>query len=149
MKNTMLFALATLAAPLAMAQQTDAVTPVGQSVSKEEAETTMAELNQFLNDMLAAFESVTDRTSADAAAEQLLTILSGSADLQQKLDRITNDPEMCQAMLPYILQAVVDNGVRSAEIINKIKSNDYFGSDALREIMEKLAKQATPQEPAI
>lgn len=143
MKNTILFALATLAAPLAMAQQTDAVTPVGQSVSKEEAEATVAELNQFLNDMLAAFESVTDRTSADAAAEQLLTILAGAADLQQKLDRVTNDPEMSQAMIPHILQAVVDNGVRAAEIIDKIKSNDYFGSDALREIMENLAKQST------
>ncbi len=117
-------------------------TAISSAITEDEAMAAVNEFVQFMNELTSALESATDLASADAAAERLNTLKLSAAGLQAKLDLIqTADPAIQQKLLPIVLGTVVEHGQRVSEVIETLKVNDCYGSQALRECLAELQAQ--------
>lgn len=121
------------------AQMMDSTISAPTAMTEEEATNAVNEFVQFMNEITEALESVTDISSADAAAERLQTIKMSAAGLQAKMDQVSAmDPSVQQKLLPIVLNTIVEHGQRANKAIENIKANDCYGSQALREMLEEL-----------
>ena len=129
-KNLALAALLSTATMTATAQVDDLSFSI--SLTQEEANAYITEFEGFMMEMTEALESVNDSTSAEAAANVLM-------GLKLKMDAISaSSPEVQQAVLPRVLGVIVQCGERVALATENIVANDYYGCDALRDLMEQL-----------
>ena len=136
-KNLALAALLSTAAMTATAQ-VDALS-FSISLTQEEANAYITEFEGFMMEMTEALESVNDSTSAEAAANVLMGLKLRAAEMQRKMDAISaSSPEVQQAVLPRVLGVIVQCGERVALATENIVANDYYGCDALRDLMEQL-----------
>lgn len=115
---------------------------VNMNMTEEEAMNIIGEFAQFMNELTSALESATDPASADAAVERLNTLKLSARDLQARMDLIqTAPPEIQQKLLPIVLGIVMEQGQRVSVAIERIKANDYYGCQALRECLSELQAQ--------
>ena len=136
-KNLALAALLSTAAMTATAQVDDLSFSI--SLTQEEANAYITEFEGFMMEMTEALESVNDSTSAEAAANVLMGLKLRAAEMQRKMDAISDSsPEVQQAVLPRVLGVIVQCGERVALATENIVANDYYGCDALRDLMEQL-----------
>ena len=140
-KNIALAAVMTMGLANAQDYMID-TTDLTATISEEEAMAAVNEFAQFMNELTSALESATDLTSADAAAERINTLKLTAPGLQAKLNRIqTMDPAIQQKLLPIVLGTVVEHGQRVSVVIDNLRANDCYGSQALRECLEELQAQ--------
>ena len=136
-KNLALAALLSTAAMTATAQVDDLSFSI--SLTQEEANAYITEFEGFMMEMTEALESVNDSTSAEAAANVLMGLKLRAAEMQRKMDAISaSSPEVQQAVLPRVLGIIVQCGERVALATENIVANDYYGCDALRDLVEQL-----------
>ena len=136
-KNLALAALLSTAVMTATAQVDDLSFSI--SLTQEEANAYITEFEGFMMEMTEALESVNDSTSAEAAANVLMGLKLRAAEMQRKMDAISaSSPEVQQAVLPRVLGVIVQCGERVALATENIVANDYYGCDALRDLMEQL-----------
>ena len=92
-----------------------------------------------MNEMTEALESVNDSDTAEAAANVLMGLKLRAGELQRKMNLITaSAPEIQQAVLPRLLGCLLQCGERVGLATENIEANNYYGCDALRELMEQL-----------
>lgn len=109
------------------------------SLTEEEANAYVAEFESFMNEMTEALESVNDSDTAEAAANVLMGLKLRAGELQRKMNLITaSAPEIQQAVLPRLLGCLLQCGERVGLATENIEANNYYGCDALRELMEQL-----------
>ena len=141
MKATAFFAMAALCSPLAFAQ--DTIAPVaGVTMTAEDAQAAVAEFAQFMEDIISTVENVHDTASADEAAAALQSIKHRANDLQMKMDAISSmDPEIQQAVLPQVIGILFGSAERFEKALKNVQSNNYYNSEALREVLGELNTQ--------
>lgn len=136
--TSLLIAAACLCNPAA-AQHRAIPSTVSSDLSETEATAIVEEFVAFMNTLTGALESATDTTSAEAAAQTMQSLKLQAGDLQRKLDQIsTAAPAIQQKLLPQVLGLVVEHGQRSADAIQRIRANNYYDCEALRECIAEL-----------
>ncbi len=141
MKMTALIAMA-FAAPLTMAQ--DAPAPVAEqpattTCAPEAAEAAVDELLAILAEQVETLESVTDKASADAAAEKLQGLQTRMLDLQSKMEALGEPDEATeQKLAEKMIPAIFSLMPRMQAAVERIQKDDFYGSETLKEIASKL-----------
>lgn len=124
-------------ATYAPAQEISAIS--SDSMTIEEANAAVAELEAYMTEITEALESVQDPASAEAAAGILMTIKFRAGELQRKMNALTaSAPEVQQQVLPRVLGCLVECGQRVATATENIEANNYYDCEALRELMDEL-----------
>jgi len=137
-KHIAIAAIATLGTVNAQDQLFD-TSVISSAMTEEEAMAAITEFAQFMEELTSALESATDLSSAEAAAERINTLKLTAPGLQAKLNRIqTMDPAIQQKLLPIVLGTVVELGQRVSAVVETIRANDCYGSQALRECLAEL-----------
>lgn len=100
-----------------------------------------------MNEMLTAVESIKDKASADAAAVKLEDIKSRVLASQDSLEKISSlDEESQQKIAMKLLPAVFMLAPRMEKVTAALEENDFYGSEALKSIMEEDEEEELDEE---
>ncbi len=115
-----------------------------------EAQKVADEMVAFLKDSMDIINSVTDKASADAAAEKLAALDASNKALEAKAKDLSKE-QISAAMQAHAeeLMGIIFGGAMKMDALQKA---DYYGSAALKTIMEKRQEagsepQEAPQSP--
>ncbi len=132
MKNTVLLAAA-LCAPLAMAQEITDPSASAADTRTQKAEAAIDELCELQVKIVEQLESAKDRDSADAAAEQLFTIISRVQELQGDARAIKDcDKATQQRLLKKLLVVTFSIDKRKKAVGKSLVENEFYGSENLK-----------------
>ncbi|MBQ7022922.1 MAG: hypothetical protein IJN29_05035 [Akkermansia sp.] len=141
MKKIAILAAGLLCAPLAMAQDAAPVLAPAPApaagVSQAELDSVINELVQVMTELVEVFESVTDKETADAAAEKLMTYKTRMEESEARFDsigtRLSEEQQMLilQKVFPLIMS--ISPRMEAAEM--RIEENAFYGSEALKAIV--------------
>ena len=112
------------------------------STAEEAAGLIDACINAF-NELLSTYEGINNTTSANAAAEKLPTL---HMNLQAAVDKVNalgeTDEETQNLFMTRLMPMLFVFGGRTTAAFDRIKENNYYESEDLRNFME----QVLPQE---
>ncbi len=141
MKKIAILAAGLLCAPLAMAQDAaPALAPApapAAGVSQAELDSVINELVQVMTELVEVFESVTDKETADAAAEKLMTYKTRMEESEARFasigTRLSEEQQMLilQKVFPLIMS--ISPRMEAAEL--RIEENAFYGSEALKAVV--------------
>lgn len=132
MKYTAIIAAA-LCAPLAMAQgaQVPAVATQSQTQVVEAAINELCDLQVKIVEVL---ESVKDRESADAAAEELFVLVGRVKELQTDAAKIKKcDAATQQRLLQKLITVTFSIDARKKAVGKSLVQNEFYGSEDLKD----------------
>ena len=90
-----------------------------------------------MNDVLTTYEAIKDTQSADAAAEKLKPL---HIRMQEAVDKVNSigepDAATQNLFMTKLLPMLFVNGARTQAALERIRENDYYGSEKLRHFME-------------
>ncbi len=134
MRTTALI-VALLFAPVLYAAQMPADTPFVRPV--EETSRIIDDCVAAMNDVLTTYEGIKDTQSADAAADKLKPL---HIHMQQTVDKVNSIGEADAAtqnlFMTKLLPMLFVNGARTKAAMERIRENDYYGSEKLRHFLE-------------
>jgi hypothetical protein len=135
MKKMLIFAAALLCCPVLQAVQAPSETPFARPV--EETAKMIDECLVAMNDVLTTYEAIKDTQSADAAAEKLKPL---HIRMQEAVDKVNSigepDAATQNLFMTKLLPMLFVNGARTQAALERIRENDYYGSEKLRHFME-------------
>ncbi len=139
MKKLAYLAAALVCCPLVLAQDAAApAAPAATAVSSDEAEAAVDSVIAAMNELLATLETIKDKASADAAAVKLEDIKARVLASQDSLDKISSmDEESQQKIAMKLLPAVFMLAPRMEKVTAALEENDFYGSEALKAVMEE------------
>lgn len=90
-----------------------------------------------MNNVLVTYEGIKDTASADAAADRLKSlhqVMQEKVDAVNKIDQ--SDKATQDLFFTKLVPMLFVNGARTKEAFERIRQNDYYGSEKLRQFME-------------
>ncbi|MBR5330403.1 MAG: hypothetical protein IKV13_02840 [Akkermansia sp.] len=110
-------------------------TPFARSV--DETAVLIDECVASMNEVLSAYEGISDTLSADAAAGRLRSL---HARMQAAVDKVNSIGEADAAtqnlFMTKLLPMLFVNAARTQAAFERIRQNNYYGSEKLRHFME-------------
>lgn len=126
---------ALLSCPLLPAMQVTEDAPFVRTV--DETAVLIDECVAAMNDVLAAYEGITNTRSADAAAGRLRPL---HVRMQAAVDKVNSIAEADAAtqnlFMTKLLPMLFVNASRTKVAFDRIRENNYYGSEKLRHFME-------------
>lgn len=112
-----------------------AATPFAPST--EENARLIDECLAAMNNVLTTYEGIKDTASADEAAGRLKSL---HIIMQEKVDAVNamgqTDPATQNLLFTKLLPMLFVNGARTKEAFERIRQNDFYGSEKLRQFMD-------------
>ena len=135
MKKILILAAAVLCCPVLQAVQAPSETPFARPV--EETSRIIDDCVAAMNDVLTTYEGIKDTQTADAAADKLKPL---HIRMQQAVDKVNSIGEADAAtqnlFMTKLLPMLFVNGARTNAAMERIRENDYYGSEKLRHFLE-------------
>ena len=135
MKTALILAAGLLCSPMLQAIQAPAETPFARPV--EESAKLIDDCINAMNDVLTTYEAIKDTASADAAADKLKPL---HIRMQLAVDKVNSIGEADAAtqnlFMTKLLPMLFVNGARTQAAMERIRENDYYGSEKLRHFLE-------------
>lgn len=133
--KTLALISALLCSPVLYAVQVTEETPFARSV--DETAALIDECVASMNEVLSAYEGITDTRSADAAAGRLRSL---HVRMQAAVDKVNSigeaDAATQKLFMTKLLPMLFVNGARTQTAFERIRQNNYYGSEKLRHFME-------------
>lgn len=133
--RTLALISALLCSPVLYAVQVTEETPFARSV--DETAALIDECVASMNEVLFAYEGISDTQSADAAAERLRSL---HVRMQTAVDKVNSIGEADAAtqnlFMTKLLPMLFVNAARTQAAFERIRQNNYYGSEKLRHFME-------------
>jgi hypothetical protein len=124
-----------LCSPAALAIHTPADAPF--ATRAEEASALIDACETAFNELLTTYEGIVDTATANAAVEKLPSL---HVNLQTSVDKVNSIGEADAAtqnlFMTKLLPMLFVNGSRTQMALERIRQNDYYGSEKLRHFME-------------
>ncbi len=120
----------------------------GATAAKEaspEAKQLAGELIAGLKETMTIFSSIKDKATADAAVTKLEALKAKSDAVQEKLEKLPEgelDAAM-EACGPELIGIVLGG----AAALENLKKNNYYGSEALKTLIEKVEAESASEAP--
>lgn len=134
--RTLALISALLCSPVLYAVQVTEETPFARSV--DETAALIDECVASMNEVLSAYEGISDTQSADAAAGRLRSL---HARMQAAVDKVNSIGEADAAtqnlFMTKLLPMLFVNAARTQTAFERIRQNNYYGSEKLRHFMEE------------
>ena len=134
--RTLVLISALLCSPVLYAVQVTEEAPFARSV--DETAALIDECVASMNEVLSAYEGITDTRSADAAAGRLRSL---HVRMQAAVDKVNSIGEADAAtqnlFMTKLLPMLFVNGARTQTAFERIRQNNYYGSEKLRHFMEE------------
>ena len=134
--RTLVLISALLCSPVLYAVQVTEEAPFARSV--DETAALIDECVASMNEVLSAYEGITDTRSADAAAGRLRSL---HVRMQAAVDKVNSIGEADAAtqnlFMTKLLPMLFVNGARTQTAFERIRQNNYSGSEKLRHFMEE------------
>lgn len=133
MKTHAIVAAVALFSPVAMAQTVaDPASAVSSEVDKVEA--AINELCELQVKIVEILETVKDKESADAAAEELFMVVGRIKELQHDAQKIrTCDAATQQRLLKKLLTVTFSIDARKKAVGKSLVQNEFYGSEDLKD----------------
>lgn len=133
--KTLALISALLCSPVVYAVQAPEESPFARPVG--ETAVLIDECVAAMNEVLSAYEGITDTRSADAAAERLRSL---HVRMQTAVDKVNSIGEADAAtqnlFMTKLLPMLFVNAARTQAAFERIRQNNYYGSEKLRHFME-------------
>jgi hypothetical protein len=136
MKKIAFIAAAVFCSPVTFAQEAPATAPVVASASDVDvlADQMLAKIVEMVN----VIETVEDRATADAAAEKINVIKEELKALTVKAESLGHIDESTEQVIAAKVMGVLFSLAPRIEACGaKMEDNDYFGSEALKSIINE------------
>ena len=134
--RTLALISALLCSPVLYAVQVTEETPFARSV--DETAALIDECVASMNEVLSAYEGISDTQSADAATGRLRSL---HARMQAAVDKVNSIGEADAAtqnlFMTKLLPMLFVNAARTQTAFERIRQNNYYGSEKLRHFMEE------------
>lgn len=133
---------ALLCCPLVSAQEPAAPTApaapaAAATLTPDEARAAADTVIAAMTELVAILESVTDKTSADAAVAKLEALKTRMEATQAKLEGMSGLDEAVQQEIGMkMLPALFMIAPRMEKVSEALEANDFYGSEALKGILE-------------